>query len=711
MSQPLLFEIGAEELPSSFVDGALESMPKLLGEALAAARIEHGAIRAFGTPRRLAVHVAAVADRQKDLDEEVVGPPEGAAFKDGKPTRAAEAFAEKLGIGVGDLAVQDFVAAGRQKAGRFLVGRRREGGRPTQDLLGPMLEKLVAAIPFRKSMRWGAGEATFGRPVQWLVALYGDAVVPVRFAGLVSGRETRGHRFLAPAPFDLPHADSYLEALRGAKVLADRQERAETMLRLVEEAAKARGADYDREPALVDENVTLVEWPHIVVGGYEERFLQLPASVIRSVARGHQKYFCIQTSEDDLEPAYVAVVNTAEHVENVVRGNDRVMRARLSDANFFFEEDRKIRLDDRLAKLEGIVFHVRLGTVRAKVARIERLVGLIADAAEFTGEERMGALRAAHLCKADLVSLMVGEFPELQGHMGRAYAKVQGETPAVADAVRDHYRPLGASDGPAESPIAAAVALADRLDTLAGCLAVGLLPSGAADPFALRRACLSVQRTLLERPFEARFAALDLDALLGHAFDGFEGTKLDLDRAATVTRWSEFSTDRLRGLLAAKCSGAVAEAVLSGVAYVGGRRATAASYPVYTALKAEVLEGLVQTKAPWLDSARTVAKRLSGIAKDAAPALHGAGEFTKDSDKAIVALVERIDALTQALVTKEAISAAYASAAELATTVDRIFTDTLVNDPADALTPKRLAVLSYGASALQRLGDFSRLQA
>jgi glycyl-tRNA synthetase beta chain len=710
MSQSLLFEIGAEELPSSFVDGALEAMPKLLGEALAAARIEHGAIRAFGTPRRLAVHVATVADRQADLDEEVVGPPEGAAYKDGQPTRAAQAFAEKLGVGVEALSVKEFEASGRQKAGRFVVGRRAEKGQATVSLLGGMLEKLVAAIPFRKSMRWGAGEATFGRPIQWLVALFGDAVVPMTFAGLASGRVTRGHRFLAPKPFDLPHADAYPEALRGAKVLADRQERAATMLRLVEEAAKARGADYDREPALVDENVTLVEWPHIVVGGYEERFLQLPASVIRSVARGHQKYFCIHTSEDQLQPAYVAVVNTAECAEHVIRGNDRVMRARLSDANFFFEEDRKVRLDDRLTKLEGIVFHVRLGTVRAKVARIERLVGLIAEAASFTAEEKASALRAAHLCKADLVSLMVGEFPELQGHMGRAYAKTQGESDAVADALRDHYRPLGASDAPAESPVAAALALADRLDTLAGCLAVGLIPSGAADPFALRRACLSVQRTLLDRPFEARFAALDVDALLGHAYDGLEGVKLDLDRTATVARWSEFSTERLRGVLASKASGSVADAVLAGVAFVRGSRGTAASYPVYTSLKAEVLEGLVQTKAPWLASARTVAKRLSGIAKDATPVLHGGGEFTRESDKAIVALVERIDSLTQDLVTKAAIERAYASAAELATTVDRIFTDTLVNDPVDALTPKRLAVLSYGAAALQRLGDFMRLQ-
>ncbi len=709
MSQSLLFEIGAEELPSSFIDAALESMPKLLGDALTAARIGHGTINAYGTPRRLALHVAGVAEGQTNLDEEVVGPPEGAAYKDGVPTRAASAFAEKLGISLAEIVVKEFQASGRQKAGRFLTGRRTEGGKDSLAILGPLLERLVTAIPFRKSMRWGAGEATFGRPVQWLVALLGDNLIPMTFAGLVSGRHTRGHRFLAPESFEILHADAYVDRLRAAKVLVSRQEREEVMLALVEAAAKAHAADYDRFPALVEENASLVEWPHIVVGSYEERFLELPASVIRSVARGHQKYFCIQTSDDVLKPLYVAVVNTAENPENVVRGNNRVMRARLSDARFFVQEDRKVRMDDRLAKLEGIVFHARLGTVHAKVVRMERLVGLLAEALNFTPGERSEALRATHLCKADLVSLMVGEFPELQGHMGRAYALAQGETQAVADAVRDHYKPLGAADGPADSAVSAAVALADRLDTLAGCLGVGLIPSGAADPFALRRACLSLQRTLLERTFDARFAGLSLDAMFGAAYDGFEDVKLEMDRAATLARWAEFSKERLRGILSAKASNAAADAVLSGSSVVGGSVGPAAAYPVYAALKAEVLDGLVQTKAPWLEHARTVAKRLSGIAKDAAPVLHGAGEFTSDSDKAIVGLVHGIDELTQSLVSREAISRAYASAGELATTVDRIFTETLVNDPNDALTAKRLALLSYGAAALQRLGDFTRL--
>ena len=710
MAQSLLLEIGAEELPASFVDGALEAMPKLVAAALEGARLEHGAIAAYGSPRRLAIHVSALAERQPELDEEVIGPPEGAAYRDGSPTRAAEAFAEKLGVGLDALSVREFAASGRQKAGRFVVGRRRERGQDTHALLGPLLERFIAAIPFRKSMRWGAGEATFGRPVQWLVALYGDAVVPVQFAGIASGRTTRGHRFLAPAPLELPHADAYLGALRGAKVLASRDERAAAMLSLVEEAASARGADFDRDPALVDENVTLVEWPHIVVGGYEARFLELPASVIRAVARGHQKYFCLQMAEDTLLPLYVAVVNTAEHPENVARGNDRVMRARLADARFFFEEDRKLRLDDRLAKHEGIVFHARLGTVRAKVARIERLAGILAERAGLTADGRGAALRAAALCKADLVSLMVGEFPELQGHMGCAYARAQGESEAVAEALRDHYRPLGASDAPAVHPVAAVVALADRLDTLAGCLAVGLLPTGAADPFALRRACLSVLRTLLERPFDARFAALDLDELFAGALEGLGAVKVDLTPEATAARWAEFSTERLRGVLAARTSGAVADAVLGGVAFVRGARVRPGAFPVYAGLKAEVLHGLVETRAPWLQAARTVAKRLSGIAGNAPAVLVPASEFSKETDRAIVALVERIDSLTQVLETRDAVRAAYASAAELATTVDRIFTDSLVSDPADPLTPRRLSVLSYGAAALLRLGDFARLQ-
>ncbi|MBX3191936.1 MAG: glycine--tRNA ligase subunit beta, partial [Labilithrix sp.] len=531
MPKTLLLEIGTEELPSSFVDAALAALPALARAKLEALRLAHGEVRALGTPRRLALVIEGTAEKQPDLDEEVIGPPETAAFKDGKPTKAAEAFATKLGVSASALTVVELAASGKQKAGRYVTGRRQERGREARELLGKALAEICGEIPFRKSMRWGAGDATFGRPVQWLVALFGDELVDVTFAGVRSGRTTRGHRFLASAPFDLASADGYAEALRAKHVLVDRAERERVMMDRVVAAAKAAGGVHDAEPSLVPENASLVEEPHVVTGSFDPKYLALPAAVIRSVARGHQKYFSVsrENARDELLPSYLAVVNTANDPARIAKGNDKVMRARLADAEFFFSEDKKVKLEDRVEKLAGIVFHNRLGTVREKVARIEKLAVRIAGELELAPEARALVARAAHLCKFDLVSLMVGEFPELQGDMGRVYALHANEPPEVANAVRDHYRPIGA-DGPvAGDDVSACVALADRLDSLVGCFAVGLSPTGTADPFALRRACIAALRTIVDRAdASGAYARLSLRALFGLAYDGFEGKKLDL---------------------------------------------------------------------------------------------------------------------------------------------------------------------------------------
>jgi glycyl-tRNA synthetase beta chain len=366
---PLLLEIGTEELPSSFVDAALAALPKIVADELASARLTHGAVRALGTPRRLAVVVHGVAARQLDLDEEVVGPPEVAAFKDGKPTKAAEAFAGKLGIPVGSLTVLERPAGAKQKPGRYVAGRRVDKGRPAMDLLGAALARVCAAIPFRKSMRWADLETSFGRPVQWIVALLGEEVVAMAFAGVKSGRASRGHRFLAPAPFEVTGPDTYIAQLRDRHVLVSREERVAAMMERVDAGARAAGGTYDVEPMLVDENASLVEEPHVVTGSFDRAFLALPAAVIRAVARGHQKYFCVQKTGDaspdtELLPYYLAVVNTAKRPDLIAKGTDRVMRARLADARFFWEEDQKAPLESRLDRLGGIVFHHRLGTVR-----------------------------------------------------------------------------------------------------------------------------------------------------------------------------------------------------------------------------------------------------------------------------------------------------------------------------------------------------------
>lgn len=704
----LLLEIGCEELPSSFVDAALAALPDLVRARLAELRLSHGQVSAFGTPRRLAVLVHELVTTQADLDEELVGPPENAAFKDGKPTKAAEAFAQKVGVAVDALEVRDVPALHSQesqrskKAGRYVVGRRKEKGKDATALLGPALEQVCTAIPFKKSMRWGAGDATFGRPVQWLVALLGAAPISMQFAGISSGRTSRGHRFLAPAPFEIASAAAYVDRLREAHVLVDRAERERTMMERVAAAAKAAGGVHDPDPFLVAENASLVEEPHVVTGSFDDVYLALPTAVIRAVARGHQRYFCVQKDgaaglDAPLLARYLAVVGTAKVPANVIKGNDRVMRARLADARFFFEEDKRVPADARVEKLRGIVFHARLGTVRDKVDRVAELAKMLAAALDV---EAGAVSRAVHLAKNDLTSLMVGEFPELQGVMGRVYALAAGEDALVADAVRDHYCPIGADGAIAASDVARVVAAADRLDTLVACFAVGLQPTGTADPYALRRACIGLLRTMLES--DERWSRIDLAAFVGHAHDRVAGgVKVDLAKDACTKKVLDFATDRLRGLVAARTSNAVADAVLAGDSSAARPRAAMA--------KAEALFETVQQKAAWLERARTVAKRLSGISKEHAPALHADAAFTKPSDHTIAAVVRDLDAKTGTLETAHDVRGALFAMADVAERVDRIFEETLVNDPNDAVTKQRLELLSHGARCMLRIADFAKL--
>ncbi len=698
----LLFEIGVEELPSSYVDAALAALPELTQKKLAELRLTHGEIRALGTPRRLAISIEGLADAQPDLDEEVMGPPETAGFKDGKPTKAAEAFATKLGKGLDAIEVREFAANGKQKAGRYLVGRKEEKGRAAKDLLAPALAEITAKIPFRKSMRWGDGTASFGRPIQWLVALLDSEVLNVSFAGISASNVTRGHRFLAPKPLPLANAASYVDALRHAHVLVDRQERERTMMARVAEAATALGGTYDKEAFLVAENASLVEEPHVIRGTFDAQYLALPAAAIRAVPRGQQRYFSVEKDEDTLLPHYIAVVNTANAPEKIQLGNDRVMRARLSDARFFFGEDTKTPVDTRIEKLAGIVFHARLGTVREKVDRIEKLAQSLGK--HFALPEDQIA-RAAKLAKSDLVSLMVGEFPELQGQMGRVYALQSGEAPEVADAIRDHYRPVGGSDALPKGDLARVIGLADRLDTLVGCFAIGLAPTGAADPFALRRNAIAILRLLSES--DGALAYVSLETLVGEAYDSLSGRKLDLSREDTCKKVLDFTKERLRGLLTSAASSEIADAILASLPTGSAER-----FPRVSMIKAAVLKSVVDAKAPWLAQAKTVAKRLVGIRGNATPVFHPLSAFTgaaRERDAAIFEVVSAIAKVTESLRTEAELRAALHGAEELALRVDQIFTTSLVNDPADPETPKRLELLSFGADCMLRIADFSKL--
>lgn len=537
----LLFEIGVEELPASFVDSALAALPELAEKRLRELRLAHGQIRAIGTPRRLALLVFGLATHQPDLEEEVTGPPVKAAFKDGLPTKAALAFASKLGCEV------DALRQVQTPKGEYLVGVRRETGRAAKELLPAALSAIALSIPFRKSMRWGSSDTAFGRPIQWVCALLGTDVLPLELCGLSASRHSIGHRFLHPGRVWLLGAKNYADALREAHVLVDPIERRSVMDVRLQEAAQHAGGQLIPDDFLMQENLSLVEEPHVITGAFSDEFLELPEQVILAVARGHQRYFCVRSKDGKLLPNYLSVVNTAENPQNIKRGNDRVMRARLSDARFFYREDTKIPLADRRAKLKGIVFQKRLGTMLERAERIEKLareLGLLLQLPEPT---IMAAASGAHLCKCDLVALMVGEFPELQGEMGCAYAKKQGVDTAVADVISTHYMPKGASDSTAPTDAGALVAIADRLDALVGCFAIGLSPSGAADPYGLRRAAIGVLRTMLDRNFDLRLS----DAFRA-AYAGYAGFELDLSESELVSHLGSFFSDRLRGILSDK---------------------------------------------------------------------------------------------------------------------------------------------------------------
>jgi glycyl-tRNA synthetase beta chain len=688
MHQDLLFEIGVEELPSSFVAGALAALPALFKKRLSELRLAHGELSAYGTPRRLAVLVEGVAERQADLEEDLTGPPIGAAFdKEGKPTRAAEAFAGKLGCAVAALRTVE------TPKGKYLAGTRRETGKPALELLAAVLPQIVKEIPFRKSMRWGSSEATFGRPIQWLVALFGSELVPLTFAGISSGRASRGHRFLSPGSVELAGAGDYVARLRAAHVVVDPEERAALMRERLLVAAKEAGGSLIEDEFLVAENLSLVEEPHVIVGTFELSYLSLPETVILEVMRGHQRYFGVRGGDGRLLPRYLAVVNTAENPDNIRRGNNSVMRARLADARFFYDEDCKVLLAARREKLSGIVFQNKLGHMLAKSERIERLAEELGRELGLAASIVDVASRGAHLAKADLVSLMVGEFPDLQGTMGREYALVQGEPEAVADVIRDHYAPRGAKDPTAASDPAALVALADRFDTLVGCFGIGLSPTGAADPFALRRAALGILRTILARGYD-----LSLAAAIEKAHAGFAGVKLDLAPTDLSQKLGEFFRERLRGLLAGEVPSDVVDACL----------APGSDRPADVQARAVALAALEPSVRA---SAGEVFKRATNIAKEA-PSGAPVVPTKEQAPPTEVALFSALAGLEQQLDLareKSDWGKAFAGIAAFAPTLHRYFEDVYVMDPDEKVRNNRLRLMRAISERCSRIAHFQLL--
>ena len=491
MVAELLLEIGSEEIPAGYLEGGLKDLQSLTKKAFETNRIElAGGIYTYGTPRRLVLIGKAIAETQQDLVQEITGPPLRVAYDgEGRPTKAASGFAKKQGVTVDDL------KSIKTEKGEYLYLKRTISGRPTREILSEILPVIIAAVTWPKSMRWGSVGAPFVRPVHWIVGLFNGEVLPFEFAGITSGAVSRGHRFMAPELFEVCGVDDYMKQIERSFVVLEQAERERIILDITtKEAGKVEGT-LPEDSDLVSTVANLVEYPSAVCGGFDSKFLSLPDPVLITAMRKHQKYFAVRDREGSLLPNFVAVNNTLTRDTSIVRkGHERVLRARLSDAAFFMDEDRKQPLMDRLENLKRVIYQADLGTSLAKVQRFENLSKELAEMV-LSGEVEDVAL-AARLCKCDLITQMVGEFPSLQGVMGREYAQLEGYPDKVSAAIEEHYLPLKAGGELPGSVIGAVVGVADRMDTIAGCFAVGLEPTGSADPFALRRHAIAIIRII-----------------------------------------------------------------------------------------------------------------------------------------------------------------------------------------------------------------------
>jgi glycyl-tRNA synthetase beta chain len=683
----LLFEIGCEEIPAKMVARALAELPATLDGKLATIRLAHKGVRALGTPRRIAVIVKQLAERQPDLQEEVVGPPVSAAFAaDGSLTKAGQGFAAKHGVTVE--AIQRAEVAG--KKGLYAVASRHVLGRDTRALLPDVLRDLAVTIPWPKSMRWGWSETPFVRPVQWLVVLYGGEVVPMTWAGHAAGRKTRGHRFLSPHWIDLSSADRYVEALRRAHVVVDpetRRELIEGELRRIEQdtACKVRP---DR--GLLDEVVHLGEYPVGVSGQFDPSFLEVPEEIIVTAMRTHQRYFAMEQAGGRLANRFTTMTATIVKDPAVVQaGNERVLAARLADAKFFFAEDRKHSFDEWNARLGDVVFQAKLGdrakTIGHKIARIEQIVAALGG--------REVACDAAKYCKADLASHVVGEFPELQGVMGRHYALLAGKGEAVAQAIEQHWWPKGQGGALPHSDDAALVAIADKMDTVVGCFAVGLEPTGSADPFGLRRAAIGIWQVLLERGWHERWRGA-FDAAK-HALAA-QGVRLDSDAAV-----AEFFRTRLRGIFTD-----------AGIPSQDADAALAQGWSDPIDARARSLACAKISK-----DAREVFKRVANILDDARGKQLAIGSapdpqlFTSPVEHQLHAAIQAAQVHEQKPRAERNYAAVFESLQQLRPTVATFFDKggVMVMDPDPKLRDNRLALLHWFLAPYLEVADFRKL--
>jgi glycyl-tRNA synthetase beta chain len=718
----LLLELFSEEIPARMQARAADDLRKMVTDRLVAAGLVYEGAKAFVTPRRLALTVHGVPAQQPDVKEERKGP------KVGAPEQAIAGFLRAAG-----LTSIDQAKVQADKKGDFYVAVTEKKGRAAIEVIAGIVPEVVRGFPWPKSMRWGSGRLTWVRPLHSIVATFGPETEEpevVRFAidGIESGNETRGHRFMAPAPFTVRRFDDYVAKLHDAKVVLDAARRADMILTDAKTLAFAQGFDLVEDEGLLAEVSGLVEWPVVLMGSFDKAFLAIPDEVIRATIRANQKCFVLRDPQTaKLVNKFILIANeeATDGGKAIVAGNERVIRARLSDAKFFYDADLKTKLEERLPKFSQIVFHEKLGTQEERIARIVALAG---ELAPLVGADRAKAERAAQLCKADLLTEVVGEFPELQGLMGRYYAEAQGEDEAVAHACEDHYRPKGPDDLVPADPVSIAVALADKIDTLVGFWAIDEKPTGSKDPYALRRAALGVIRLVLEselrfhllRIFESHSEVMDksFKRVLEDRTKNETGIKM-YGHGQTLRQWSgrqirtqnidllSFFADRLKVQL--REQGARHDLVDAVFALEGQddlllivRRVEALGKFLDTDDGKNLLAGVKRASNILGIEEKKDKRAFAGVPDRALLRL--------PEEKALASAVAAAKAEASAAVAKEDFAGAMTAIAKLRPTVDAFFDKVKVNDDDKAVRENRLKLLNEIREATRAVADFSKIE-
>ncbi|MEK5644414.1 glycine--tRNA ligase subunit beta [Paenibacillus rhizosphaerae] len=689
MSKDLLFEIGLEEVPARFLRAAMEQLEERMVKWLEQSRIAYGEVHSYATPRRLAVLVKSVAEKQEDVQEEVKGPSRKIALdENGNWSKAALGFARGQGVDPEQFTFKELNGV------EYIYVTKSSNGVETSALLSEALLGILPSMTFPKHMRWGSYEYKFIRPIRWITALFGTDVIDLEVTGVKSGNVTRGHRFLGTEAV-VPEAGAYQEVLRGQHVIVDVKEREGMILEQIESLAAEKNWTIAVKDDLLEEVLFLVETPTVLFGTFDPAFLNIPQEVLITSMREHQRYFPVLDGQGQLLPFFVTVRNGDKRSLDVIaKGNEKVLRARLSDAKFFYEEDQKLEIKDALSKLESIVFHEEIGTVGDKVRRIRRIADQIGEALQISGTDSESVSRAADICKFDLVTQMVYEFPELQGVMGEDYARKAGEREDVAKAVFEHYQPRSASDDVPSSLVGSIVSIADKIDTIVGCFSIGIIPTGSQDPYALRRQSQGIVQILL-----AKQMPLTLSQLFGIAL-GVHAELRSLDRQPDDIRkdLAEFFSLRVKKLLSETLRYDVVDAVIS------------AGFDDVISVVSRG-EALMQAVNSGDDFKTTVESfnRVSNLAAKAEKAEVQEPLFVEEAESNLFRAWQSITADYHAALSERDGAKALALLADIKEAVTKFFDSVMVMAEDERVRANRLGLLASIDRDLKQFADFNKL--